>query len=386
LGVRELHQLQLSSFQAYPTLISFSIVLCTRFTNLSITMDPVKLTQYSHGAGCGCKIAPAVLDTILQSRLQFADNKQLLVGNSSKDDAAVYDLGNGTALISTTDFFTPIVDDAFAFGRIAGANAISDVYAMGGKPLLAIAILGWPVEKLPAELAQQVLEGAREICAEAGIPLAGGHSIDSPEPIFGLAVSGLVAIDQLKQNSTAKEGDLLLLTKPLGVGVLSTAQKRNVLKEEHLPLMLKQLGTLNSAGEALGKIKGVHAMTDVTGFGLLGHLIEMAEGSGLSAELIYQQVPLLAAAKEYLPQRMVPDATYRNWNAYSNKVGFGAGVNVMEAFTLLPDPQTNGGLLIAVDPASLTEVQEVLQQLGLGDHTNPIGVMKSVGEKVVTVV
>ena len=386
MGVRELHQLQLSSFQAYPTLISFSIVLCTRFTNLSITMDPVKLTQYSHGAGCGCKIAPAVLDTILQSRLQFADNKQLLVGNSSKDDAAVYDLGNGTALISTTDFFTPIVDDAFAFGRIAGANAISDVYAMGGKPLLAIAILGWPVEKLPAELAQQVLEGAREICAEAGIPLAGGHSIDSPEPIFGLAVSGLVAIDQLKQNSTAKEGDLLLLTKPLGVGVLSTAQKRNVLKEEHLPLMLKQLGTLNSAGEALGKIRGVHAMTDVTGFGLLGHLIEMAEGSGLSAELIYQQVPLLAAAKEYLPQRMVPDATYRNWNAYSNKVGFGAGVNVMEAFTLLPDPQTNGGLLIAVDPASLTEVQEVLQQLGLGDHTNPIGVMKSVGEKVVTVV
>ena len=228
MGVRELHQLQLSSFQACPTLISFSIVLCTRFTNLSITMDPVKLTQYSHGAGCGCKIAPAVLDTILQSRLQFADNKQLLVGNSSKDDAAVYDLGNGTALISTTDFFTPIVDDAFAFGRIAGANAISDVYAMGGKPLLAIAILGWPVEKLPAELAQQVLEGAREICAEAGIPLAGGHSIDSPEPIFGLAVSGLVAIDQLKQNSTAKEGDLLLLTKPLGVGVLSTAQKRNV--------------------------------------------------------------------------------------------------------------------------------------------------------------
>lgn len=385
MGVRELHQLQLSSFWAYPTLISFSIVLCTRFTNLSITMDPVKLTQYSHGAGCGCKIAPAVLDTILQSRLQFADNKQLLVGNSSKDDAAVYDLGNGTALISTTDFFTPIVDDAFAFGRIAGANAISDVYAMGGKPLLAIAILGWPVEKLPAELAQQVLEGAREICAEAGIPLAGGHSIDSPEPIFGLAVSGLVAIEQLKQNSTAKEGDLLLLTKPLGVGVLSTAQKRNVLKEEHLPLMLKQLGTLNKAGEALGKIKGVHAMTDVTGFGLLGHLIEMAEGSGVSAELIYQRVPMLAAAKEYLPQRMVPDATYRNWNAYSSKVGFGAGVNVMEAFTLLPDPQTNGGLLIAIDPASLIEVQEVLQQLELSDYTNPIGVMKSVGEKVVTV-
>lgn len=348
-------------------------------------MDPVKLTQFSHGAGCGCKIAPAVLDTILQSRSSFSDNKNLLVGNSSKDDAAVYDLGNGTALISTTDFFTPIVDDAFAFGRIAGANAISDVYAMGGKPLLAIAILGWPVEKLPAELAQQVLEGAREICAEAGIPLAGGHSIDSPEPIFGLAVNGLVEIDQLKQNSTAREGDLLLLTKPLGVGILSTAQKRNVLKEEHLPLMIKQLGTLNKAGEALGKINGVHAMTDVTGFGLLGHLIEMAEGSKLGAELVYQQIPILAAAKEYLPQRIVPDATYRNWNGYSSKVGFGPGVNVMEAFTVLPDPQTNGGLLIAVDPAALAEVQEVLKEQGLTDFTEPIGVMTQASEKTVTV-
>lgn len=348
-------------------------------------MDPVKLTQFSHGAGCGCKIAPAVLDTILQSRLSFANNKNLLVGNSSKDDAAVYDLGNGTALISTTDFFTPIVDDAFAFGRIAGANAISDVYAMGGKPLLAIAILGWPVEKLPAELAQQVLEGAREICAEAGIPLAGGHSIDSPEPIFGLAVNGLVEIDQLKQNSTAREGDLLLLTKPLGVGILSTAQKRNVLKEEHLPLMIRQLGTLNKAGEALGKINGVHAMTDVTGFGLLGHLIEMAEGSGLGAELVYQQIPILAAAKEYLPQRIVPDATYRNWNGYSSKVGFGPGVNVMEAFTILPDPQTNGGLLIAVAPEALAEVQEVLKEQGLPNFTEPIGVMTRTSEKTVTV-
>lgn len=348
-------------------------------------MDPIKLTQFSHGAGCGCKIAPAVLDTILQSRLSFADHKHLLVGNSSKDDAAVFDLGNGTALISTTDFFTPIVDDAFAFGRIAGANAISDVYAMGGKPLLAIAILGWPVEKLPAELAQQVLEGAREICAEAGIPLAGGHSIDSPEPIFGLAVNGLVGIDQLKQNSTAREGDLLLLTKPLGVGILSTAQKRNVLKEEHLPLMIKQLGTLNKAGEALGKINGVHAMTDVTGFGLLGHLIEMAEGSQLGAELVYQQVPILAAAKEYLPQRIVPDATYRNWNGYSSKVGFGPGVNVMEAFTILPDPQTNGGLLIAVAPEALAGVQEVLREQGLSDFTEPIGVMTRASEKTVTV-
>ena len=348
-------------------------------------MNPVKLTQFSHGAGCGCKIAPAVLDKILESSNPSPGYKSLLVGNDSKDDAAVYDLGNGTALISTTDFFTPIVDDAFAFGRIAGANAISDVYAMGGKPLLAIAILGWPIDKLPIELAQQVLEGARQVCAEAGIPLAGGHSIDTPEPIFGLSVNGLVAIDHLKKNNTAQVGDVLLLTKPLGVGILSTAQKREVIKEEHLALMLAQLGTLNKAGEALGKIKGVHAMTDVTGFGLLGHLIEMAEGSGLSAELTYQNIPILAAAKEYLPQRIIPDATYRNWNGYSSKVGFAPGVNVMEAFTILPDPQTNGGLLIAVDPAAMEEVQKVFIDFGLADFIEPIGIMTAVGEKVITV-
>jgi selenide,water dikinase len=349
-------------------------------------MDPVKLTQFSHGAGCGCKIAPAVLDKILQTNSQFTNHPNLLVGNSSKDDAAVYDLGNGNALISTTDFFTPIVDDAFAFGRIAGANAISDVYAMGGKPLLAIAILGWPVDKLPAELAQQVLEGAREVCAEAGIPLAGGHSIDTPEPIFGLAVTGTAAIDHIKRNDSAKAGDLLLLTKPLGVGILATAQKRDLLKEEHLALLLDQLGRLNKAGEALGKISGVSAMTDVTGFGLLGHLIEIAEGSGLSAEISYQNIPVLDAAKDYLPQRIVPDATYRNWNGYSSKVGFAAGVNVMEAFTVLPDPQTNGGLLIAVAPDSLAEVQEILKDYGLESFIEPIGMMKVQSEKIVSVV
>ena len=348
-------------------------------------MEPIKLMQFSHGAGCGCKISPAILDTILKSHSPVASFPQLLVGNASKDDAAVYDLGNGNALISTTDFFTPIVDDAFAFGRIAGANAISDVYAMGGKPLMAIAILGWPVNKLPAELAQQVLEGAREVCAEAGIPLAGGHSIDTPEPIFGLSVNGLVAIEHLKQNNTAKEGDELLLTKPLGVGILSTAQKRGALKEEHLALMLKQLGTLNKAGEVLGKIKGVHAMTDVTGFGLLGHLIEMAEGSGLSATLSYQKIPILEATKEYIVQRISPDATFRIWNGYSSKVAFGTGVNVMEAFTVLHDPQTNGGLLIAVAAEAMVEVQNVLSDLGLGDFTEPIGVLTSGGEKVITV-
>lgn len=223
------------------------------------TTTDIKLTQYSHGAGCGCKIAPAVLEQILKGSISLPNNTQLLVGNESKDDAAVYDLGNGTALISTTDFFMPIVDDAFDFGRIAAANAISDVYAMGGKPLIAIAILGWPVEKLPAELAQQLIAGGRATCDAAGIPLAGGHSIDSTEPIFGLAVTGIVSIENLKQNNTAKEGDVLFLTKPLGVGILSTAQKRGVLTPELQPLMVEQMAKLNNIGEALGNIKGVHA-------------------------------------------------------------------------------------------------------------------------------
>ena len=348
-------------------------------------MEPVKLTQFSHGAGCGCKIAPAVLDTILKTNQASAIFPQLLVGNASKDDAAAYDLGNGQALISTTDFFMPIVDDAFAFGKIAGANAISDVYAMGGTPIMAIAILGWPIDKLSPELAQQVIEGARAICQEAGIPLAGGHSIDSPEPIFGLSVNGLVNTAQLKQNNTAKEGDLLFLTKPLGVGILSTAQKRNVLTEEDQVLLLKQLMQLNNVGAALGKIDDVHAMTDVTGFGLLGHLIEMAEGSNLSAEIYYSKLPIIEAARTYLTQRIVPDATYRNWNSYSSKTGFGAGVNVMEAFNVLPDPQTNGGLLIAVAPDAASTIQSVLEQHQLQDFIEPVGKMTAKTEKTVLV-
>lgn len=347
--------------------------------------EPVRLMQYSRGAGCGCKIAPQVLDEILKSNSSSPSIKNLLVGNSSKDDAAVYDLGNGNALISTTDFFMPIVDDAFDFGRIASANAISDVYAMGGKPVLAIAILGWPVEKLPAALAQRVLEGGRKICEEAGIPLAGGHSIDSAEPIFGLSVNGLVDIKNLKKNNTAKEGNLLFITKPLGVGVLSTAQKRGLLKEEHLPGMISQMTQLNNIGEALGKIEGVTAMTDITGFGLLGHLVEMAEGSGLSAEINYNALPVAEGVRDYLAQRIVPDATYRNWNGYSAKTGFEKGVNVMEAFNLLPDPQTNGGLLIAVDEASAGTVKTLLTENGLEKFAMPVGVMKAAAEKTVFV-
>ncbi len=348
-------------------------------------ISPTFLTQYSRGAGCGCKIAPAVLEEILKTNTVQPHNGNLLVGNNTNDDAAAYDMGNGMALISTTDFFMPIVDDAYDFGRIAAANAISDVYAMGGKPIIAIAILGWPVEKLPPALAQRVLEGARAICAEAGIPLAGGHSIDSTEPIFGLAVNGMCAIADLKKNSTAKEGDMLFLTKPLGTGILSTAQKRGVLKEEHRVLLTAQMTQLNKAGEALGKIPGVHAMTDVTGFGLAGHLIEMAEGAGLSAAVYYSQIPVMEGVKEYLAQRIVPDATYRNWNAYSSKISFGEGVDVMEAFSLLPDPQTNGGLLIAVEEAAIDVVKALLSEHGLGAFVTPVGKMVGKGEKTVVV-
>ena len=349
------------------------------------TTGSIRLTQYSHGGGCGCKISPKVLEEILHSNTVFPMDKNLLVGNSSKDDAAVYDLGNGSALISTTDFFMPIVDDAFDFGRIASANAISDVYAMGGKPLLAIAVLGWPVEKLPASLAQEVLNGARTICAAAGISLAGGHSIDTTEPMFGLAVTGLVQINELKQNNTAKENDLFFLTKPIGVGILATAQKRGLIKEEHTGIMISQLATLNSLGEKLGKINAVTAMTDVTGFGLLGHLIEMAEGSGLSAELFYSKVPVTDGAREYLSQRIVPDATYRNWNSYSSKVAFEKGVNVMEAFNLLPDPQTNGGLLFSVAETGVDEIVKILKENGLENFIEPIGKFIPQSDKVITV-
>jgi len=256
---------------------------------------------------------------------------------------------------------------------------------MGGKPLLAIAVLGWPVEKLPVELAQKIIDGGRTICNEAGIPLAGGHSIDSPEPIFGLAVTGIVNKEDLKKNNTAEEGDLIFLTKPLGVGILSTAQKRGLLKEEHLQMMIEQMTTLNKIGELLGKIKGVTAMTDVTGFGLFGHLIEMAEGSGLSAEIYYDKIPVADGVKEYIGQRIFPDATTRNWSSYSDKIKFEKGVNVMEAFTLLPDPQTNGGLLISVKESAKDEVIGLFKKEGLEKFIEPIGRFISRGEKMIEV-
>ncbi|ERR1035437_514079 len=346
-----------------------------------MTNDVIKLTQYSHGAGCGCKIAPKVLEDILSTNLSLPDNKNLLVGNSSKDDAAVYDLGNGMALISTTDFFMPIVDDPFEFGRIASANAISDVYAMGGKPIVAIAILGWPINVLPPAIAQKVIEGSKSICAEAGIPLAGGHSIDSVEPIFGLAVNGLVGINNLKKNNTAKEGDVIFLTKPLGVGILTTAEKKGILKGEHKGIAAKQMMQLNKTGEILGSIKGVNAMTDVTGFGLLGHLVEMAEGSGLSAVIDFEKVPLIIDdLKNYIDQKCVPGGTDRNWDSYGDKI---ANISDYQK-TILADPQTSGGLLIAVEEATVEKVKQILSKEGI-EFIKPVGRFIKSEEKIIMV-
>ncbi len=334
--------------------------------------DPIRLTQYSHGAGCGCKIAPAVLEEVLKSELGTFPDPRLLVGYGSKDDAAVYDIGQGRALISTTDFFSPIVDDAFDFGRIAATNALSDVYAMGGRPLLAVAILGWPVEKLPAELAARVLDGGRTACHEAGIALAGGHSIDAPEPFFGLAVTGEAPIANVKRNDTAKPGDALLLTKPIGVGILATAMKRGLMKPEHAAIGTMVMSSLNRAGQALGALKSVHAMTDVTGFGLLGHVIELCEGSGLSAEIVFDRVPVISEARQYLAAGAYPDGSFRNWKSYSTKV---QGASDMERMMLLSDPQTSGGLLIA---CSRENVEEVMATCSIdGQKATVIGEMRA---------
>ncbi len=343
-------------------------------------MQSIKLTQYSHGAGCGCKISPKVLDTILQSNFAMPNNDRLIVGNHSKDDAAVYDLQNGTALISTTDFFMPIVDDPFEFGRIASANAISDVYAMGGRPVLAIAILGWPINTLPAEVAQKVIEGSRSICKEAGISLAGGHSIDSPEPIFGLAVNGLVNIEHIKKNNEAKNDDYLFLTKPLGVGILTTAEKKGILHNEHIGLAARQMMQLNVVGEKLGKIAGVNAMTDVTGFGLLGHLVEMAEGSGLTAVIDFENIPLITPDLfSYIEKKSIPGGTHRNWDSYGDKIG--VITDLQKA--ILADPQTSGGLLISVGEDSLDEFLLVLKENDLQNFTTPVGRFKKQTDSLV---
>jgi len=333
------------------------------------TPTDICLTQYSHGSGCGCKISPAVLSVILKSHLTPQLDSALLVGNSSRDDAAVYDLGNGTAIISTTDFFMPIVDDPFTFGQIAATNAISDVYAMGGKPLLAIAIFGWPIDKLAPEIGQQVIEGGRKTCQDAGIALAGGHSIDSPEPIFGLAVTGIVDIDKLKQNDTAKVGDHIYLTKPLGIGILTTAQKKSKLKAEDLTVATEAMCQLNKIGGELSVIPGVSAITDVTGFGLAGHLQEVCQGSGLHAVIHFNKIPLLPNVNEYLDLGCSPGGTQRNFDSYKESLG----EMTQRQKEILCDPQTSGGLLVMVNDAGQEELLRITREHGL--ELEPIGQM-----------
>ena len=345
--------------------------------------EKIKLTQYSHGAGCGCKISPSVLDVILKNNEAKMHYPLLLVGNNSRDDAAVFDLGNGTAMISTTDFFMPIVDDPFEFGRIAATNAISDVYAMGGTPNMAIAILGWPIDKLAPEIAGLVVAGGSKACFDAGIPLAGGHSIDCPEPIFGLAVNGLVDIKHLKKNNTAKKGDFLFLTKNLGVGIISTASKKGIANDKDLAIAIEIMTTLNKVGSALGKLSGVNAMTDVTGFGLLGHLLEMAEGSNLTATIDFKNVPQIQGLDIYIEKGCIPGGTIRNWKSYGHKVKI---VNDSQR-NILCDPQTSGGLLVAVSPESVHEFNEVMKNFGLQElFGNSIGRMAERKEITVEIV
>ncbi|MBK9107928.1 MAG: selenide, water dikinase SelD [Saprospiraceae bacterium] len=336
---------------------------------------PIKLTQYSHGAGCGCKIAPGVLEHILKTN-QIEVHPNLLVGYENKDDAAVYDMGNGTAIISTTDFFMPIVDDAFQFGRIAAVNAISDVYAMGGKPLLALGILGWPIDKIDAYWASVVLDGAKAVCKEAGIPLAGGHSIDCPEPIFGLAVTGIVPIENIKTNGGARPGDHLFLTKAIGVGILTTAEKKGVLQEKDKETAQASMLRLNAVGEKLAALPGVHAMTDVTGFGLGGHLLEMCEASKCMAIIHYVNLPLLdSQLHEYINQGAIPGGTHRNWKSYGEKIRLAD-----EAWKyIIADPQTSGGLLISVAAGDIELVKEILQAENL--YAELIGKMEAIPEQ-----
>ena len=343
-------------------------------------MKNIKLTAYSHGAGCGCKISPALLSEMLQTDQPELPNKRIIVGNSTRDDAAVYDMGDGTGIITTTDFFMPIVDDPFVFGQIAATNAISDVFAMGGQPIMSIAIFGWPIDKLSAEVAREVLAGGREVCSRVGSPLVGGHSIDSPEPIFGLAVTGKIDLKNLKRNDSATQGCQLYLTKPLGVGILSTAGKQGKIDEKDRDIASKSMTTLNSIGLELGKIGGVKAMTDVTGFGLLGHLVEMCEGSQLSALVQFEKVPVFDEVHKYIEQGCIPGGTHRNWKSY----GHHTHLKDEKYKEILCDPQTSGGLLIAVEEADCLKVERLLEDNGL--QAVSIGEMKAQNELLISVV
>jgi len=312
-------------------------------------LEKIRLTEFSHGGGCGCKIAPAVLSEILAATPIRGLPKALMVGTETADDAAVYRLNDSQALVATTDFFTPIVDDPYDFGRIAATNALSDVYAMGGRPIMALAIVGMPLEKLPLSVIQRILEGGESVCASVGIPIAGGHSIDTPEPIYGLVALGLVHPDRVKKNSGARAGDVLVLGKPLGVGILSAVLKKGMISAEGYRQMIECTTRLNTPGEALSEMPGVHALTDITGFGLAGHLLGICRGSKLAAEVKLDAVPVIGEALDWVKQGVATGASDRNWKGYGADVELPAGAPDWMR-TLVTDPQTSGGLLVACEP------------------------------------
>ena len=333
----------------------------------------IKLTSFSHGGGCGCKIAPGVLAEILKNSSGFPVPKELMVGIETADDAAVYKLNDEQALIATTDFFMPIVDDPYDFGRIAATNAISDVYAMGGTPIMALALVGMPINKLPIEIIGKIIQGGESICAEAGIPIAGGHTIDSVEPIYGLVVLGLIHPSKVKRNADAKPGDKLILGKPLGVGILSAALKKDALDAAGYAAMIENTTKLNKPGKALSDLPGVHALTDVTGFGLLGHLLELSRGANLTARLGMSQVPLLPNVQQLAESGYVTGASERNWIGYGHDVMLDDAITSVQRI-LLTDPQTSGGLLVSCDPGAVDEVLALFEREGFA-HAAVIGEM-----------
>lgn len=336
-------------------------------------MNPIRLTELSHGGGCGCKIAPAVLSEILANLpKQFAD-PALLVGTESSDDAAVYRLNDQQAIIATTDFFMPIVDDAFDFGRIAATNALSDIYAMGGKPLFALAIVGMPIGKLPVETIREILAGGEAVCRAAGIPVAGGHSIDAPEPIYGLVGIGVADPKHVKRNDTAQAGDLLVLGKPLGIGIMSAALKKNALDGDGYAQMIASTTKLNTPGSEFAQLGEVHAMTDVTGFGLLGHLLEICRGSNLGAALRFAELPLWPAARTLAEAGFAPGAVDRNWASYGDSIDLADSLSPWQK-SLLCDPQTSGGLLVACAPQALEQVLTIFRSHGF-DQAAQIGTL-----------
>ena len=346
--------------------------------NHSEPFNQIRMTEYSHGAGCGCKISPQVLKKLLATSKNSYQDPRLIVDNLNNDDAAVVDIGNNMAIISTTDFFMPIVDDPYCFGQIAATNAISDIYAMGGKPIVAISIFAWPLVKISPDIGALVIDGGRDICKQAGISLAGGHSIDAPEPIFGLAVTGKIAKDMIKTNSGAKANDKIYLTKPLGVGILSTAQKQNKLQAQHINIATDSMLKLNDIGMEFAKIKGVNAMTDVTGFGLGGHLLEMCKASDVSARLDFSAIKLLPHTLDYLNKGCVPGGSGRNYSSLKDR--FGSMTPTQK--NIIFDPQTSGGLLVSVSPDAELEFNQLCKSK-LGTSLQPIGQFYDKNQEVI---